>query len=224
MINLYHRKDEIAIDLSNFNNIKSIIFTYKGVLHGESQLPDDWILMSNKNKVVCVSSKNSTPNVILKYRGIITIIGATVIDEYLNKHSVLVNVEDIDSWGVVSTDFDKNTQHWENLNSTHLSINASYTAIVKKNLNAVSGEFYFADGTPYEGDYHQHSDGQAMTESEHSKESIEIYTKLDNGKIYNPRKGVSQKKIDSFKNNHYRPSTNISIKTNIDEQPSSSGY
>ena len=192
MINLYHRKDEIAIDLSNFNNIKSIIFTYKGVLHGESQLPDDWILMSNKNKVVCVSSKNSTPNVILKYRGIITIIGATVIDEYLNKHSVLVNVEDIDSWGVVSTDFDKNTQHWENLNSTHLSINASYTAIVKKNLNAVSGEFYFADGTPY--------------------------------KIYNPRKGISQKKIDSFKNNHYRPSTNISIKTNIDEQPSSSGY
>ena len=51
MVNLYHRKNEIAIDLADVQNVESIDLYYSGKIYGESQLPDDWQLLSNNNRI-----------------------------------------------------------------------------------------------------------------------------------------------------------------------------
>ena len=72
-----------------------------------------------------------------------------------------------------------------------LNIGKGY--LVKNNLLTNSGEFYFINGTPYEGEYHQHGDGQAMTGGVHTEESEMIYRKGLNGKLYQPRKKMPHK-------------------------------
>lgn len=206
MIKLYHRKNEISIDLTGVQNVASIDFYYKGKMYGESQLPNDWILMANKNKVICVNSGDSVPELMINYVGLITIKGGTVIDKDLNKSPIRVVVEDIDYWDNMTVDYDKNTQRWEDLVSTHKKVPLLYTSIVKKDLMAESDEFYFSDGVGYQGEYHQHSDGQAMTGSEHTEDSEPIYRKWDNGDLFDPRKGLSQKIINASKIHYNIPS------------------
>ena len=96
MATLYHRKNEIAIDLTGIQNAASIDIHYSGKMYGESQLPDDWQLMSNKNRIVCLSLGNSAPEVLLNYVGLIYIKACTVIDRDLNIHGVHTKIEDID--------------------------------------------------------------------------------------------------------------------------------
>ena len=95
-------------------------------------------------------------------------------------------------------DFDKNTQYWEGLGSQHIRDRAiKYSSIVKKNLISNTDEFYFKDGTPYQGDYHMHETGQAMTGGEHSRKSENIHRKDANGNIvqiktYKPNSSFSK--------------------------------
>ena len=106
MIKLYHRKNEIAIDLSGVSKPRAIEFYYTGKMYGESQLPDDWILFSNQSKVMCISLGNSIPEIILNYVGLINIRGASVVDRDYNRHYLSVAVEDIDYWENMDVDFD----------------------------------------------------------------------------------------------------------------------
>ena len=59
MISLFHRKNEISIDLSGVENPAGIEIYYNGKMYAESQLPDDWQLLSNKNKIVCLRYKRN---------------------------------------------------------------------------------------------------------------------------------------------------------------------
>ena len=196
MINLFHRKNEIAIDLSGIVNPRAIDISYKGIMQAESMLPSGWTLSSNKNKILCLSVTEQTQDVelLMRYSGLIEIIGVTVIDQDLQKHAGLIAIEDIDTWDYMTVDFDKNTQYWEGLFSTHTKEKSlAVTDIVKNNLLTNSGEFYFINGTPYEGEYHQHGDGQAMTGGVHTEESEMIYRKGLDGKLYQPRKKMPHK-------------------------------
>lgn len=196
MATLYHRKNEIAIDLTGIQNAASIDIHYSGKMYGESQLPDDWQLMSNKNRIVCLSLGNSAPEVLLNYVGLIYIKACTVIDRDLNIHGVHTKIEDIDYWENMSDNFDENTQYWTGLGNIHEKDRSiKYSSIVRKNLIAPSDEFYFKDGTPYVGEYHQHGDGQAMTGSEHTNSSELIYRKDANENIFNARKRVSKRQV-----------------------------
>ena len=205
MIKLYHRKNEIAIDLSGVSKPRAIEFYYTGKMYGESQLPDDWILFSNQSKVMCISLGNSIPEIILNYVGLINIRGGSVVDRDLNTHYFSVVLEDIDYWENMNVDFDKNTQYWEGLWSEHKwDRQIRHSSIVKNNLISEPDEFYFADGTPYHGDYHQHGDGQAMTGSEHTDESELIYRKDAKGKMQDLRKGLSRNELNK-RMVHYKP-------------------
>ena len=205
MIKLYHRKNEIAIDLTGVENPAVISFSYTGKMYAESQLPSDWFVASNQNKVMCVSLGNSVPELLFNYVGLINIRVGSVIDRDLNKHYINTIVEDIDYWDNMTVDFDKNTQYWEGLGSTHeLDRNIRRSSIVSNNLLTNPDEFYFADGTPYQGDYHQHGDGQAMTGSEHSEESEYIYRKDANGNIFDSRKKMSKAEAKRLIS-HYKP-------------------
>jgi hypothetical protein len=196
MVNLYHRKNEIAIDLTGVVNPRAIDISYKGIMQAESMLPSSWTLSSNKNRILCLSFSEESENVelLMRYSGLIQIIGVTVIDQDLQKHAGLVTIEDIDTWDYMTVDFDKNTQYWEGLFSTHTKERSlTVTDIVKNNLLTNSGEFYFINGTPYEGEYHQHGDGQAMTGGVHTEESEMIYRKGFDGELYQPRKKMPHK-------------------------------
>ena len=140
MIKLYHRKNEIAIDLSGIQNPAAIEFHYTGKMYAESQLPDDWLLTSSRNKVICLSLGSSVPELMLNYTGLIHIKSGSVIDRDLNKHYLLPIVEDIDYWDNMTVDYDKNTQRWEDLVSTHKKVPLLYTSIVKKDLMAFEFE------------------------------------------------------------------------------------
>ena len=205
MIKLYHRKNELAIDLSGVSNPTAIEIYYTGKMYAESQLPDDWFLMSNQNKIICVSLGDSIPELVLNYVGLINIRSGSVVDRDLNTHYLSVAVEDIDYWENMSVDFDKNTQYWEGLGSNHEGdMQIQYSSIVKNNLISESDEFYFADGTPFQGDYHQHGDGQAMTGSEHSDGSQLIYRKDAKGKMQDLRKNLNRNQLNK-RMVHYKP-------------------
>lgn len=192
MIKLYHRKNEIAIE--SIENISAIDIYYKGKMYGESQLPDDWLLSSSHNRILCLSLGNSTPELLINYIGRINILGGSVVDKSLNTHSINVILEDIDYWENTNSDFNKNSQYWEGLNSEHqVDRTIKYSQIVKNNLISKADEFYFLDGTPYQGDYHQHGDGQAMTGSKHTEDSEFIYRKDRKGNIFHPRKKMNKR-------------------------------
>lgn len=219
MIKLYHRKNEIAIDLSGIQNPAAIEFHYTGKMYAESQLPDDWLLTSSRNKVICLSLGSSVPELMLNYTGLIHIKSGSVIDRDLNKHYLLPIVEDIDYWENMSVDFDKNTQYWEGLGSEHqIDSSVQYSSIVKNNLISESDEFYFADGTAYQGAYHQHGDGQAMTGSEHTEESELIYRKDAKGNIFDTRKGVNKERIREIMKHYQRNIPSVRGFTKSDTQ------
>ena len=200
MVNLFHRKNEIAIDLSGVGNPASIEIHYNGKMYAESQLPDDWQFLANKNKIVCFSFGNSIPELLLNYTGLISILGGTVIDRDLNKHGLNIIVEDIDYWYKTDSDFDKNTQYWEGLGSIHEKDKTiKYSSVVKNNLTAYAEEYYFEDGTLFQGEYHQHGDGQAMTGGVHAKDSEMLYRKNPNGELLNPRQKMSKREVMTLK-------------------------
>ena len=204
MVNLYHRKHEIAIDLTGIERPKTIQIAYSGKMQAESMLADDWIIFCNDTKIICFSLSNNPtiPELIMRYTGLIRIKGATIIDSILTKHSANVSLEDIDYWENMVVDFDKNTQYWEGLDSVHQSENIIISTIVKNNLLTNPDEFYFADGTPYQGEYHQHGDGQAMTGGEHSQDSEHIYRMDSKWLVYDPREKMSEERkarLDSVK-------------------------
>ena len=55
MVKLYHRRNEIAIDLSGIVQPKAIDIIYSGRMQGESMLPDDWIFSANDKRILCLS-------------------------------------------------------------------------------------------------------------------------------------------------------------------------
>ena len=196
MIKLYHRKNEIAMDFTGIDSVGAIDIYYSGKMFAESMLPNDWQLVAKGDRILCFSLGNSIPELLFEYTGLINIRGATVIDKELNKHPVTIIVEDIDYWENISSKYDENNQYWTSYSSVHTKEKGLIsTSIVKNNLLTKPDEFFLADGFPYEGEYHQHQDGQAMSGAEHTDESVEIYRKDEKGKIFNPRKNVTKRQI-----------------------------
>ena len=92
--------------------------------------------------------------------------------------------------------------------------------IVKNNLLTNSGEFYFINGSPYEGEYHQHGDGQAMTGGVHAKDSQMIYRKKPNGELLKPRQKMSKREVMTLKKKveKFIPSIRIKSKSYAEKQ------
>ncbi|QDP49164.1 MAG: hypothetical protein Unbinned2990contig1002_11 [Prokaryotic dsDNA virus sp.] len=188
MIKLYHRKNEIAIDLSSLNDVLAIQINYTGKAYMESQLADAWISSMSSKAIMCVNldSGNPVPELLFNYNGAINIKSVHVVDELNTLYSANIIIEDIDYFEKQTVDFDKNTQYWEGLDSYHQADNQIvHSSLVKNNLQTKQNEYYFIDGSPYNGEYHLHGDGQAMTGGVHTEESIDIYMKDRKGNIVN---------------------------------------
>jgi hypothetical protein len=197
---LYHRRNEIAIDLSDMDAVAGIDIHFSGNMIADSLLPSDWQLMANDNRIICISFGATNPEILFNYTGSIKINGVMVYGRDLKRTGVPIVVEGIDRWTSHKGIFDSDGSSWGDLGQTHEAPLSGVrgAVIVRKNLLTNSNEFFFKDGLPYEGEYHQHQDAQAMTGSEHTEESIEIYRKDEKGKILDLRKGVSLRRLSKI--------------------------
>ena len=202
MVTLYHRRNELALDASSLTGLSAIEINYSGKMQGESQLDDNWMMRIGKNKILIMTlscscdSCSCSPEILLNYNGKIDIKSAVAVTRDLVKHPVSISVEDIDYWENITSSFDTNSQYWDGLNSDHQSNESiSYSNIVTNNLQTNNNEFYFKDGMPYNGAYHQHGDGQAMTGAKHTADSEFIYKKDLNQNIIDIRKNINKREV-----------------------------
>ena len=193
-VKLYHRADEIAMDLTGLDSVGAIDIYYTGKMYAESMFPDDWQVFDRKGRILCVSFGDSFPELLFQYTGLINISGGKVVDRNLKSHPITVIVSGFDYWENITSEFDSDTTRWVDYSRVHTREKGLLgTSIVRNNLTTKPNEFYFEDGVVYHGDYHQHQDGQAMTGGEHQEDSVNIYRKDENGKIFNPRKNKTKR-------------------------------
>ena len=191
---LFHGKNEISISLAGIENIACIQIIYTGKMHAESMLPDDWLVTANKNRIICLSLGNSVPELLFNYIGLIKIKGASIITRDLQIYNVIIEVGGLNIWEKINSDYAFEDRLWESFSNTHFKETAIIrTSIIKNNLTAKVNELFLKDGTSYQGEYHQHNDGQAMSGSEHTDGSEPIYRKDANGRIFDTRKGANKR-------------------------------
>ena len=199
---LIHSRNEISIE-TDIDIIRAIDISYTGRMVAESMLPANWQLINSHNRILCISFGATNPEILLNYTGRIKIHGATFYSSQNQQVGVSIKVEDIDSWESATMKADLSSDNWGSLGQTHerLIKGVIKTSITRNNLTAESGIFFFKDGSPFQGDYHQHGDGQAMSGKSHSEDSVEIYRKDSFGKILDLRSGVSPRHIMTIAKN-----------------------
>ena len=200
---MYHRKNEIAINCGNIQDPAAITINYRGKMVAESMLPNDWMFRVNSSKIMLISLGESIPELLMNYKGAIKILGATIVTRSLESYSLRVEIEDIDYWNNITSEFDTTNAYWGAFNSYHERIpDLAYTSMIQNNLLASPGEFFFRDGKPYNGDYHMHGDFQSMTGAEHSEESEFIYRKDENNRIVDFREKKSKGRVKQILRKH----------------------
>ena len=187
MLKLLHYKNSLMF--SEIVSCSAIMLKYKGKFIGESQLSDDWYIGTGKNKIICTSfAGDQEVSELFTFTGSFQIVGMKVITKELEDIYALYDKMDIDYFNLSRESFENGGSYFSDYNSTHSSIRTiEDTDIYKNNLFTKQDEFYHENGENYFGDYHQHSNGQAMTESEHNKDSVNIYRKTKNNKLYKPK-------------------------------------
>ncbi len=187
MLKLIHYKDSLMF--SEVVTCSAIELKLKGKFIGESKLSDDWYVATGNNRIICVSfSGDQQVSELFSFQGNFTIIGTKIVTEELQEIGSSYSKLDIDTFGKSQESFENGGSYFSDYNSTHEPINTiDDMDIYKNNLFTKQDEFYYENGDNYFGSYHQHSNGQAMSESEHNNDSVEIFRKDQNNKLYKPK-------------------------------------
>ena len=191
MIKLVHYKNSLMF--SEVINCAAIELKFIGKFIGESKLSDDWYVGTGLKKIICVSfNGNQNVSELFEFQGSFTIIGIKIVTTDLIEIFCDYEKLDIDYFNRSKESFESGGSYFSEYSSTHESISTSDNLdIYKNNLFTKQDEFYHKNGENYFGKYHQHSNGQAMTESSHTIDSVEIFRKDQNNKLYEPK----QKKL-----------------------------
>ena len=186
---IYYGNGEVRLE--GAVNIAAFEIKYNGNINAESEIPDSWIMLNNKNKIIGVSLGNYQPELLFTYEGEFRILSCRVTDKELNQKSVLPVVQDLGLWSSSNTKYEDFTQFPEDFDGTYvIGEIPKKTSIRQINLLTKDGEWFLEDGTPYSGEYHTHGDGQSMTGSKHTEESKNIFRKDNKGNLF---------KLENFK-------------------------
>ena len=187
MLELLHYKNSLMF--SEIVTCFAIELKYKGKFIGESKLSDDWYVGTGKNKIICVSATGDKEvSELFEFQGSFIIVGTKILTQNLEEIEAYYQILDIDMFGASRESFANGGSYFSDHNSMHIPINTiEDTDIYKNNLSTKQDEFYYENGDNYFGKYHQHSNGQAMTESKHNAYSVAIYRKDQNNKLYKPK-------------------------------------
>lgn len=187
MLELLHYKDSLM--LSETVTCSAIELKYKGKFIGESKLSDDWYVGTGKNKIICIClTAGSQVSEIFEFQGSFTVLGIRIITQDLEEIIPSYKILDADIFSASGESFQNGGSYFSDYNSRHTPIKTIQdTDIYKNNLFTKQDEFYYENGDNYFGEYHQHSNGQAMTESKHNSDSVNIYRKDENNKLSKPK-------------------------------------
>ena len=138
---------------------------------------------------MCVSfSGNQNVSELFKFQGDFRIIGIKIVNKDLDLISCFYNKLDIDYFNLSQEIFSSGGSYFSYYNSIHEAISTSEDIDIYRNdLFTKQDEFYYENGDNYFGSYHQHSNGQAMSESSHTFDSVKIFRKDQNNKLYKPK-------------------------------------
>ena len=183
MLELLHYKNSII--LSEPVICTAIEIKYKGKFIGESKLGDNWYIGTGRNKILCISlAGEDEVSSLFSFQGSFSIIGVKIVTNDLEEINSYCRIFDIDIFSASVESFQSGGSYFSDYNSRHMPIDTiEDTDIYKNNLFTKENEFYHENGDNYFGEYHQHSNGQAMTESMHNSDSVNIYRKDQNNKL-----------------------------------------
>ena len=218
-LQLSHYKDSLVF--SEVISCSAIMLKYKGKFIGESQLDDSWYVGTGKSKIICISfNGDQDVSELFKFQGDFTIIGIKIVTQDLNLIECLYEKLDIDLFSRSKESFENGGSYFGDYDSTHERIDTiDETDIYKNNLFTKENEFFFENGDNYFCAYHQHSNGQAMSESWHTNDSVHIYRKDEKNKLYKPKPkrlqiislsdelGIKRDLDEGHKGKAYKPDT-----------------
>ena len=210
MIRLIQGANNLRILNDEIDFIRCVEIAFSGKIHAESLLPESWQLFANNKKIICLNLGDSDASEIINFEGEINIHNVYMYDGNSVRYKAKVIIERANTWEEYNDRFDLSSEYYENLfvkGSVSSGVIKS-TKIVRNNLNTSGNEFYLVDGSSYQGDYHMHEDGQAMTGGVHNMQSVNIYRKDSKGRIVDT---VRYKR----KNRFYKSSLNLSQKKKI---------
>ena len=187
MVKLIHYKNSLIF--SEIINCSAIELKFKGKFIGESKLGNDWYVGTGLKKIICISfNGNQDVSELFEFQGSFTIIGTRIVDKDLNEISCVVEKLDIDYFGRSKETFESGGSSFSDYDSTHEAIKTVDSMDIYKNdLFTKQNEFYYENGENYFGKYHQHSNGQAMSESSHTIDSVKIFRKDQKNTLYKPK-------------------------------------
>ena len=179
---IYYGNGEVRLE--GANNLAAFDIRFKGNIVAESQLPSSWSMMNNKKRIIGFNLGDLQPELLFTYEGELRILSCKLVDRELNEYRANPTVEGLGFWGSLNTKFEEFTQYPEDYDGTYVTGSIpKTTSIHQVNLLTKQGEWFLEDGTPYNGEYHLHGNGQAMTLSKHTKESKNIFRKDAKGNI-----------------------------------------
>ena len=192
ILQLTHYKNSLIF--SEVVICSAIELKFKGKFIGESLLSDSWYIATNNNRIICISfAGDQQVSELFTFQGNFRIIGIKIVNSDLSIISCPYQKLDIDYFNQSREVFSSAGSYFSDYDSTHEAINTlDDVDIYKNNLMTKQNEFYYENGDNYYGSYHQHSNGQAMSESYHIADSVNIYRKDENNKLYKPQEKISK--------------------------------
>ena len=172
MVKLYYGGGVCTVE----GNISSLDISYKGNILIESKLPHGYTISLNNNKLSIKPFLNKvTLNELFEYIGEFKIRSAIGYNEFERQPITIVSVLDYSE--LLNTNAEDMTTKSEDLKATYLHVTTlKKTRISKKvyeNLDTSTAEINLSlNGSIYEGFFHLHVDGTAMTGRTHTKESM----------------------------------------------------
>ena len=177
--------------LETDGNPSVVEITYKGKFDAKSNLPDGFIQMAGKERLLILRlSDKEFPENLFSYNGYFE---AEKVVLYKDKTRLTGNIEVPDSrWNYlskstspenfwnISNGFWQNYsdyRHYGGVEAIERKLNGRFTDIVTNSIKSVSGNLVTKDGEPYYGDVHYHSAGYFMTGGVHNEDSVRLYTK-----------------------------------------------
>ena len=180
------------VNIESTDAIRAFDIKFTGNIDASVLLPSDWIVESRKNRIVGISFGGNLPEgTIFEYKGKLKIDTCAVTTNFLTMNCEIVN-NSSNLWEDTNSKFNEFASKPEELNLNYVFDGVKQkTRILHTNLLTLHNQFFYSKGrvVPSGTPYHIHTNPrQVMTGENHTDESVTIYEKLGDGRLFDVRK------------------------------------
>jgi len=177
MAKLYYGDGKCTIE----GNVRGVHIKYRGAIKISDRTSDSFVIVQQNNGIMIFPIGKGTLNELFDYVGELKILSAQSANEQGEKEPTTIH-RVMDYTELLHTKAEDMTTKSEDLSSTHVSgSKVSKTSLNQPYINNLNTsthnvELYFKNGDKYDGYFHIHlADNAAMTESEHTEDSQDLY-------------------------------------------------